>query len=49
MTLLPHLKKPVQSVTAEAFERHYSILEIAKMWSLSNAPSDACSTENKAL
>ena len=35
MTLLSHDKKPVQSVTVEAFEKHYSILEIAKMWSLS--------------
>jgi transcriptional regulator GlxA family with amidase domain len=36
MTLLSSSKKPVQSVTAtEAFERHYSILELAEMWSLS--------------
>jgi transcriptional regulator GlxA family with amidase domain len=35
MRLLSHTKKPVQSVTAEAFEKHYSILEIAEMWSLS--------------
>lgn len=36
MTLLSSAKKPVQSATAtEAFERHYSVLEIANMWSLS--------------
>lgn len=35
MTLLSHDKRPVQSVAAEAFEKHYSVLEIAKMWSLS--------------
>ena len=39
MSPLPHFlhtKKPVQSVTPDqAFERHYTVLEIAKMWSLS--------------
>jgi transcriptional regulator GlxA family with amidase domain len=36
MTLLSYHKKPVQSETAtEAFERHYSVLELAEMWSLS--------------
>jgi transcriptional regulator GlxA family with amidase domain len=29
------IKKPVQPVTSEAFEKNYSILEIAEMWSLS--------------
>lgn len=35
MTLPSHDKKPVQFVATEAFEKHYSVLEIAKMWSLS--------------
>ena len=36
MMLLSYHKKPVQSETApEAFERHYSVLELAEMWSLS--------------
>lgn len=36
MTLLFDHKKPVQTATArEAFERHYSVIEIATMWSLS--------------
>lgn len=36
MTLLAHHKKPVQSEkTTEAFERHYSVIELAQIWSLS--------------
>jgi len=36
MTLLAYHKKPVQSeTTTEAFERHFSVLELAEMWSLS--------------
>ena len=36
MTLLSYHKKPVQSATTtEAFEKHYSVIEIARMWSLS--------------
>lgn len=36
MTLLSYHKKPVQSeTTTEAFERHFSVLELAEMWSLS--------------
>jgi transcriptional regulator GlxA family with amidase domain len=40
MTLLSYVKKPVQSasaneVAAQAFERHYSVLDVAQMWSLS--------------
>jgi hypothetical protein len=36
MTLLAYHKKPVESeMTAEAFERHYSVIELAEMWSLS--------------
>jgi transcriptional regulator GlxA family with amidase domain len=36
MTLLAYHKKPVLSeMTTEAFERHFSVLELADMWSLS--------------
>ncbi len=38
MAFVPYFaKKPVQSVTQEslALERHYTVLEIAEMWSLS--------------
>jgi transcriptional regulator GlxA family with amidase domain len=36
MTLLSYHKKLVLSETAtEAFERHYSVIELAEMWSLS--------------
>ena len=36
MTLLSYHKKPVQSATTtEAFEKHYSVIEIAKLWALS--------------
>jgi hypothetical protein len=35
MTLLSHTKKSVQSVAAEAFEKHYTILQLVELWSLS--------------
>jgi transcriptional regulator GlxA family with amidase domain len=36
MTLLAYHKKPVRSeTTTEAFERHFSVLDLAEMWSLS--------------